>query len=149
MSTTRARERVLLVEPDPFLALGLIRECLKLGLEPKLCRGPGASTDCPGLEGSPCERSNRIAATLVTVTSGAERKVAPFCRGGRLVVAGERPWVGAHTVGALGADVVIEYPYDPAEAAAALLRQVRGARPGRKGVAGAPVPEVLGAPVHP
>jgi len=127
-SQRAARARVLLVEPDADLAMGLLRECSRLGMEPKLCRGPRLQSSCPVLEGSRCDRALGVEATLVSVTDAVERRVAPGCAGGRVVVAGERPIVGPHTVGAIGADAMIGYPYDPAEAAEILLAQVSGVR---------------------
>jgi hypothetical protein len=120
--------RVLIVEPDADLAMALVRECSRLGLEPKLCRGPRLTSSCPALEGDRCERPEHVEATLVSVTDAIERKAAPVCGGGRVVVAGDRPLVGPHTIGAIGADVVVSYPYDPREVAAILLAQVTGAR---------------------
>lgn len=120
--------RVLIVEPDADLAMALIRECSRLGLEPKLCRGPRLASSCPALEGDRCDRPGQVEATLVSVTDATERKVAPVCGGGRVVVAGDRPLVGPHTIGAIGADFVVSYPYDPREVAEILLAQVTGAR---------------------
>ena len=143
MSTsTNARHpaRVLIVEPDADLAMGVIRECSKLGMEPKLCRGPRLTSACPALEGARCERPDSVEATLVSISDGLERRVAPVCGGGRVLVAGERPLVGPHTIGALGADAVIGYPYDPRDAARLLYDLVHGERAGPARMTSVPRP---------
>ena len=123
------RPRVLIVEPDGMLALATMRACLEVGLEPKLCMGPDKDpTQCPGLRGKPCERSSRIEASLVTIDTGMARIAAPACMGGRVVLAGERPLLGASTIGALAPDVTLGYPYEPAKAAEFLLQLVREER---------------------
>ena len=126
------RPRVLIVEPDGVLALATLRACLDVGLEPKLCMGPDKDPDqCPGLHGRPCDRSSRIEASLVTIDTGLSRIAAPACMGGRVVLAGERPLLGAPTIGALAPDVTLGYPYEPVKAAELLLQLVREARKGR------------------
>jgi len=123
------RPRVLIVEPDGILALATLRACLEVGLEPKLCMGPDKDlTGCPGLQGEPCERSSTIEASLVTIDTGMARIAAPACMGGRVVLAGERPLLGAPTIGALAPDVTLGYPYEPIKAAELLLQLVREAR---------------------
>lgn len=118
-----ARPRVLIVEPDPELAMALIREGLSLGLEPKLCRGPVVSLDCPGLRGEPCARTDRIAATLITVVNEWEKRAAPTCagQGSVLVCSPTRRGSGEETVAGVRADRRLVYPYDPRAAAHVLL----------------------------
>lgn len=118
------RPRVLIVEDDPHLAMAMIRECDRLGLEPKLCRGPAFTSDCPGLRGDDCPRVNNIEATLVSITSGDQRRAAPACVGGKVVVTGERPLLGSVTAAVLHADERLPYPYDPKDAAGVLAALV-------------------------
>lgn len=118
------KPRVLIVEPDGDLALATLRACLDVGLEPKLCLGPEyAGNSCPGLRGEPCHRTMDVEATLISITTGAERRVAPSCAGGRTVLAGERPLAGPATEGVVAPEAHLHYPYRP-ESAAALLFQV-------------------------
>ena len=120
---SKARPRVLIVEPDPELAMALIREGLSLGLEPKLCRGPVVSLDCPGLRGEPCARTERIAATLITIVNEWEGRAAPTCagQGSILVRSPTRRGSAEETVGGVRADRRLIYPFDPREAAHVLL----------------------------
>ncbi|MEA2462033.1 MAG: hypothetical protein QOH90_2210, partial [Actinomycetota bacterium] len=117
--------RVLIVEEDPVLALDTAKECLALGLEPKLCLGPERSTNCPGLKGEACPRSRGVEATFVSISSGRQRMAAHSCRGGRVVIAAERPLGGAATVATICPDVQLGQPYDPRTAASALFSLVR------------------------
>lgn len=128
--TTAARKkapwpRVLIVEEDAELALATMRECVTAGLEPKLCLGPDRTTDCPGLHGEPCPRAKGIEATLLSITSSDLRRAAPSCIGGGVVIAGERPLVGASTMGVLSPEHVVGYPYDPDESATLLSAVVQ------------------------
>lgn len=103
--------------------MALIREGLSLGLEPKLCRGPVVSLDCPGLRGEPCARTERITATLITVINEWEERAAPTCagQGSVLVCSPTRRGSVEETVGAVRADRRLVYPMLPAEAAHVLL----------------------------
>lgn len=122
------RPRVLIVEEDPVLSLATVNECLKIGLEPKLCLGVEAHSSCPGLVGEECPRTHGIEATLVSIATGRQRMVAPACVGGRLLLSGERLLVGAATRGVLHPDAVIDYPYDPHSAALLLFSMVMDER---------------------
>ena len=116
--------RVLIVEEDPDIAIAMVGECIEAGLEPKLCLGPDRTSGCPATSGEPCARTEGIEATLISITTGKLRQVAPACVGGKVVVAGERPLVGAATTAILHPDHQISYPYDPTEAAAMLASLV-------------------------
>jgi hypothetical protein len=125
----KLRPRVLIVEPDGVLALATMHACLDVGLEPKLCMGPDQDPSrCPGLHGEVCPRSAHVEASLITIETGRGRIAAPACLGGRVVLAGERPLVGIATQAALAPETVLDYPYDPEQAAALLLQLVRDAR---------------------
>lgn len=114
------RQRVLIVEDDPELAMRTLDACIEAGLEPKLCMGPARSGPCPGLKGEHCPRTEGIAATFVAISSGSQRIAAPACAAGRLAIAGERPLLGVATVGVLNPDQTFGYPYDPRDVASAL-----------------------------
>lgn len=120
--------RVLIIEDDPALALATMKECVSADLEPKLCLGPDRSSTCPGLTGEECPRTKGVEATLLSVTTGSLRRAAPSCIGGRVVLAGERPLVGATTTGVVHPDRVIGYPYSPKESAALLFDLVKDER---------------------
>ena len=131
--TTAARRaahwpRVLIVEDDPTLALATMKECVSAGLEPKLCMGPDRGSSCPGLAGDACPRTKGVEATLLSITTGSLRRAAPSCIGGRVVLAGERPLVGAATTAVVHPDRVISYPYSPKESAALLFDLVKDER---------------------
>lgn len=133
MTTTARRRttrwpRVLIVEDDPALALATMKECVSAGLEPKLCLGPDRGSSCPGLAGGECPRTKGIEATLLSITTGNMRRAAPSCIGGRVVLAGERPLVGATTMAVVHPDRVIPYPYGPKESAALLFDLVKDER---------------------
>lgn len=120
--------RVLIVEDDPALALATMKECVSAGLEPKLCMGPDRGSSCPGLAGDECPRTKGVEATLLSITTGNLRRAAPSCIGGRVVLAGERPLVGASTTAVVHPDRVISYPYSPKESAALLFDLVKDER---------------------
>lgn len=122
------RPRVLIVEDDPTLALAIMKECLSAGLEPKLCMGPDRGSSCPGLTGDGCPRTKGVEATLLSITTGGLRRAAPSCIGGRVVLAGERPLVGATTTAVVHPDRVIGYPYSPKESASLLFDLVKDER---------------------
>ena len=89
----------------------------------------GTAADlAPALEGGECPRTDGIEATLLTITDGRQRVVAPACAGGRVVLTGERPLVGSATIGLIEPDVVVDYPYDPKKAAALLFSIVMDER---------------------
>lgn len=132
MNADRTKEeslpRVLIVEEDPDLAMALVNECLDAGLEPKLCMGPAKTSSCPGLQGDGCPRVRGVEATFLSVTSGRQRAASPACAGGRLVLSGERPLVGAATISVLKPDAAVEYPYEPHAAASLLFSLVKDER---------------------
>lgn len=122
------RPRVLIVEDDPDLAMAMVHECLQVGLEPKLCRGPSSTSDCPGMRGEACPRTQRVEATLIGMAGASLRAAAPACVGGRLLLCGNRPLTGATTDRVLGPDAKLSYPYSPPEAAQILFRLVKEQR---------------------
>jgi len=122
------RPRVLIVEEDPDLAMATIHECLEAGLEPKLCRGPGSTSECPGMRSEGCPRTHRIEATLIGMAGASLRAAAPSCVGGRLLLCGNRPLAGRVTEEVLGPDARLPYPYSPKDAAGILFRMVKEQR---------------------
>ena len=122
------KPRVLIVEPDPTVAINTVDECNRLGLEARICPGAGANLVCPGLAGKPCVLSEDVDATLLTVDAAAQRIAAPACAGGRVILAGSRPLVGAATTTVLQPSLTIERDYSPQEAARSLRLLIAKAR---------------------
>jgi hypothetical protein len=123
------RPRVLIVEPDRDLALGVIQACLDSGLEPKICLGADwNTTECPGLRGEPCPRTGGVEATLLSITTPEAQRAFPSCVGGRLVLSGDRKVLDEIAGKGPAPDARLLYPYEPDAAAETLLQLVRDER---------------------
>ena len=118
MRISEDRPRVLIVESDPDLALAMVRECLDVGLEPKLCLAH--DVDCPAEFRGECPRNRGISAAFVSLDSIAKPTYSSTCAGR----------VRTITAGSSTSDDEVSFPeiYDPRLAAVALLKLARQER---------------------
>ena len=112
MTTHTPRPKVLIVEPDRELAMAMMRACLELGLEPKLCLGDQDGS-CPATCRADCPRGDGAHAVLVATPALNRPFHAATCAGMAPAIISTPRQVPT----GISDKLTIKYPYVPADAA--------------------------------